>query len=194
MGHLGSSGFCPFLYHPQRGLGRKEHTMTRFIDSLRGPGLTAALFFLAFLAACNPQNGERPVTSAPAPAATEAPSATVAFPTAAQVAAGRVIESITANTSIGAYGRPARVTRNPECGFVREAVSTSPLAVSSPLGPVSISFDLGGCTRTHTDRGVPYALMTKVIMMASGAYLEGTTLACWLPNVGTPSCRSRHSS
>lgn len=132
--------------------------------------------------------GDAPLISQPrvaTPVQPAQPNNRIVFPTEAQIAAGRPIR-IRPAADFGEYGVIQSLPGAPACGVLQEGRVARTLPVSSPSGPVTPAFNIGGpCPRTDDNRGLALVRMTEAWNLSTGFYLRGPTDECLLPHVGS---------
>ncbi|WPB83406.1 hypothetical protein [Sediminicoccus rosea] len=128
-----------------------------------------------------------PPATAAAPAAVQPvqPNNRITFPTDAQIAAGQPIR-IRPAANFGEYGVLQSLPGAASCGVLQQGRVARTLPVSSPSGPVTPAFSIGGpCPRTDDNRGLAFVQITQAWNLPTGFYLRGPTDECFLPHVGS---------
>lgn len=132
--------------------------------------------------------GDAPVISQPTvatPVQPVQPNNRITFPTAAEVAAGQPIR-IRPAANFGEYGVIQSLPGAPSCGVLQQGRVARSLPVSSPSGPVTPAFSIGGpCPRTDDNRGLAFVQITEAWRLPNAFYLRGPTDECMLPHVGS---------
>ncbi|WP_431301541.1 hypothetical protein [Sediminicoccus sp. BL-A-41-H5] len=123
-------------------------------------------------------------TPSPVPAPVQ-PNSRITFPTEAQIAAGQPIR-IRPAANFGEYGVIQSLPGAQSCGVLQQGRVARSLPVSSPSGPVTPAFNIGGrCPRTDDNRGLSFVQITEAWNLPNGYYLRGPTDECMLPHVGS---------
>ena len=130
--------------------------------------------------------GPAPNAAAPSPVpAPVQPNSRITFPTDGEIAAGQVIR-IRPAANFGEYGVLQSLPGAPACGILQQGRTPRTLPVSSPSGPVTPAFSIGGpCPRTDDNRGLPFVQITQAWRLPNAFYLRGPTDECMLPHVGS---------
>lgn len=130
---------------------------------------------LILLAGCTPQDSNSPATGSPSGTPS---SGQLAVPSAGELANAQRVTVFSGRGT--ALGNLSVVTVEPNCGFLPTGFDSAPRSVEvAGGGRVAIGFHLNSqrCSRTATDRSIPYAFTTEAFVLPNVWVFDATTVA-----------------